>query len=160
MFRARNLHGPGHTTRERYLIRMRTVLITLLLALPAHAWEFQPSPICTLSHTEASDQVVVTYDHATGLYAIAVTTAAGWPNAPAFSIRFDGARPNTISTARHETAGRTLTVSDVGFGNVLDGLEFNATATAFTQTAAVTVSLTGAAPEVRKFRACATAPIA
>ncbi|MEL7131808.1 MAG: hypothetical protein AAGK77_05295 [Pseudomonadota bacterium] len=139
---------------------MRLLLTTLLLAAPANAWEFSATPICTLTHEEAAADVAVTYDHATGLYAIAITSATGWPSAPAFSIRFDGAQPNTISTARHQSNNQTLTVTDTGFGNVLDGLEFNTTATAFTQTAAVTLSLAGAAPEVQKFRACATAPIA
>ncbi|MEX0309027.1 MAG: hypothetical protein AB3N17_02155 [Tateyamaria sp.] len=139
---------------------MRTLIALTLFATQAQAWEFAPTPICTLTHVEDAASVTVTYDHATRLYAIAVTSPDGWPSAPAFSIRFDGAQPGIISTSRHATRGTTLTVSDVGFGNVLDGLEFNSTATAFTQTAAVTVSLDGAAPEVQKFRACATTPIA
>ena len=139
---------------------MRSLIALTLLASPAHAWEFSPSPICTLSHTEAGTEVKVTYDHGTQLYAIAITDVEGWPSAAAVSIRFDGARPNTISTTRHAVTANTLTVTDRGFGNVLDGLEFNSTATAFTQTAAVTVSLDGAAPVVQAFRACASAPIA
>ena len=117
-------------------------------------------PICTLSHSEDSAEVTVTYDPATALYAIAVTTATGWPDAPAFSIRFDGARPLTISTTRHSISGQTLTVTDRGFGNVLGGLEFNSSATAFTQAAEVTVSLDGAASPVQQFRACTKAPAA
>lgn len=143
-----------------YTKAMRSLIALVLLAAPAHAWEFSPTPICTLSHTQVGAQVRVTYDHTTSLYAIAVTSSDGWPSAPAFSIRFSGARPNTISTQNHQTTDQTLTVTDRGFGNVLDGLEFNHTATAFTQTAAVTVSLDGAAEPVRRFRACATAPIA
>lgn len=139
---------------------MRHLIALLLLSSPAHAWDFTPTPICTLTHAEAGTDVAVTYDHSTQLYAIAVTSALGWPSAPAFSIRFDGPRPNVISTTRHQTAGNTLTVTDAGFGNVLDGLEFNQTATAFTATAAATVSLDGAAAPVARFRACATAPIA
>ncbi|KIC50137.1 hypothetical protein [Tateyamaria sp. ANG-S1] len=139
---------------------MRYLIALALLTTPAHAWDFTPSPICTLAHIENTAEMTITYDHTTRLYAIAVTNSDGWPAAPAFSIRFDGPRPGTISTTRHETDGPTLTVSDIGFGNVLDGLEFNTTATAFTQTAAVTVSLDGAAPEVQKFRACAMAPVA
>ncbi|MEP0147550.1 hypothetical protein [Tateyamaria sp.] len=136
---------------------MRYLIPLLFLASPAAAWEFTPTPICTLTHTEASADVAVTYDHATGLYAIAVTSPSGWPASPAFSIRFDGPRSNIISTERHQTDGPTLTVSDAGFGNVLDGLEFNSTATAFTQTSAVTVSLDGAAEPVQQFRACTQA---
>ena len=139
---------------------MRYLIPLLLLSSPAAAWEFSATPICTLTHTEASADVAVTYDYATGLYAIAVTSPNEWPVSPAFSIRFDGPRAGTISTQRHQTDGPTLTVSDTGFGNVLDGLEFNATATAFTQTSAVTVSLDGAAGPVQKFRACTAAPVA
>ncbi len=139
---------------------LRLLILFALFATPAQAWEFTPTPICTLTHTEASAEVTVTYDHATQLYAIAVTTPQGWPDAPAFSIRFDGAAPNIISTQRHQSDGATLTVMDSGFRNVLDGLEFNTTATAFTQTASVTVSLEGAAPPVQQFRTCTTAPVA
>ncbi|MEL7090858.1 MAG: hypothetical protein AAFN94_03895 [Pseudomonadota bacterium] len=103
--------------------------------------------------------MTVTYDHATALYAIAVTTATGWPDAPAFSIRFEGPQPNVISTRRHVVAGNTLTVTDSGFGNVLDGLEFNLSATAFTETAAAAVSLNGAAEPVQAFRACVKTPV-
>ncbi|MBY5934770.1 hypothetical protein KUV51_17315 [Tateyamaria omphalii] len=139
---------------------MRFLIALTCLAAPAHAWEFNATPVCTLSHSEPAADIAVTYDHATRLYAIAVTSSNGWPDAPTFSIRFDGPQQNTISTSRHITEGQTLTVTDAGFGNVLDGFEFNRTATAFTQTAAVTISLTGAAPEVQRFRACATAPLA
>lgn len=143
----------------RYHDPMRFLIALLVVTTPAHAWEFTPSPICALFHSEGGTDVRVTYDHATALYAIAITSPSGWPASPAFSIRFDGSRPNTISTQTHQSAGQTLTVTDSGFGNVLDGLEFNSTATAFTQTAAVTVTLDGAADPVRQFRACATAPL-
>lgn len=136
------------------------VLALLLLAAPAHAWEFSPTPICTLTHAEGPAEITLTYDHGSQLYAVAVTSPDGWPDAPAFSMRFDGARPNTIATARHGVQGNTLSVTDTGFGNVLDGLEFNRSATAFTQTAAVTFSLDGAAEPVRRFRDCTKTPIA
>ena len=139
---------------------MRHLPLILLLSSPAHAWEFTPTPVCTLTHTETDGDVELTYDHTSGLYAIAVIAAQAWPAAPAFSIRFDGPRAGTISTQRHETNGATLTVTDTGFGNVLDGLEFNSRATAFTDTQAVTVSLQGAAVPVQKFRACTTVPVA
>jgi hypothetical protein len=144
---------------------MRRILITLFLTLsalagPAAAWEFTPRPICTLRHSAAAGDVVVTYDAGTGLYAITVRLASGWPRSALFAIRFDGPRGMTISTGRHALSegGRALTVTDTGFGNVLDGLEFNETATAFTGDAALALPLAGAAPEVRKFRDCATAP--
>ncbi|MEL7097291.1 MAG: hypothetical protein AAGM84_00545 [Pseudomonadota bacterium] len=139
---------------------MRLLALLILAAPAAHAWEFSPSPICTLTHAEDGAEITVTYDHGSQLYAVDVTAPYGWPDAPAFSMRFDGPRPNTISTARHQTQGNTLTVTDTGFGNVLDGLEFNRSATAFTQTAAVTFSLDGAAEPVQRFRDCTKTPLA
>lgn len=139
---------------------MRHIIALALLTTQAQAWEFASAPICTLTHSEDAADITITYDHTTGLYAIAITTPQGWRVSPAFSIRFDGQRPNIISTQDHKAEGNRLTVSDTGFGNVLDGLEFNATATAFTADRVATVSLAGAAEPVRQFRACATAPIA
>ena len=147
-------------SRTPYNRNMRILIALTFLGTPAFAWEFSATPVCTLSHTEASASVAVTFDHATSLYAIAITRPGGWPDAPAFSMRFDGDRPNTISTQNHRTDGQTLSVTDSGFGNVLDGLEFNTSATAFTQTADATVTLNGAAEPVQQFRACAEAPIA
>ncbi|WP_299143188.1 hypothetical protein [uncultured Tateyamaria sp.] len=141
-------------------MKICTALALCTLATPALAWEFTPSPICTLTHAENASDVRVTYDHSSRLYAISIKAAGGWPAASAFSIRFDGPAPNVISTTRHQSDGQTLTVTDAGFGNVLNGLEFNTSATAFTQTAAVTVSLDGARAPVQAFRACATAPVA
>jgi hypothetical protein len=51
-------------------------------------------------------------------------------------------------------------VSDRGFGNVLNGLAGNRTATGFSGAASVTVSLEGAAAEVAAFEACGAAPSA
>ena len=56
-------------------------------------------------------------------------------------------------------SNQTLNVADSGFGNVLDGLQFNATALAFTEAQTVTIPLEGAAPEVQKFRACTAAQL-
>lgn len=143
---------------------MRTAaLLALLLATPAGAWEFTPTPVCTLSHAAGTVSVRVTYDPAQAdPYAIAVTRAAGWPAGAVFAIRFDGGRALVIQTTRQALSdgGRTLTVTDRGFGNVLDGLEFNAIATALIGDAAEPVSLQGAAAPVRAFRDCATAPVA
>jgi hypothetical protein len=139
---------------------MRLALTLTLLATPAAAWEFSPTPVCTLSHETPEASVTVTHDpRQPEPYAIAVTTQGGWPEAPVFSIRFDGPRGNTISTPRHRLSadGTTLTVTDRGFGNVLDGLEFNDSATATAGGASVTLPLDGAAPAVQAFRACADA---
>lgn len=137
---------------------MRILIVLLITALPAAAWEFTPNPICTLDHAEPDVSVKLTYNDITGLYAIAVTHALGWPAAPVYSIRFDGPRPLIISTERHQTTGETITATDSGFSNVLNGLEFNTSATAFTATSAASFSLDGAAAPVQKFRACTATP--
>lgn len=135
-------------------------LLTLfaLLPAPALAWEFRPDPICTLTHAAEAVQVVVTHDPAQGEYAIALTLPEGaWPPSPAFHIAFAGDRSLTIGTGQHalSDAGRTLTVRDTGFGNVLDGIEFNARALAWSGAQAAEIGLEGAGPAVRAFRACA-----
>ena len=142
---------------------MRPALILFLAATPAYAWEFSPTPVCTLSHELPEASVRVTHDpRLPEPYAIAITRPDGWSDGTAFSIVFEGARGLTISTDRQRLSdnGRTLTVTDRGFGNVLDGLEFNRTATALFGDTAISFPLDGAAPEVQAFRACATAPTA
>ena len=139
---------------------MRFLLLLCVFATPAHAWDFSPNPICTLDHSETQIAVQVTYDPATALYAMALTRPQGWPDDPVFSIRFDGSRPLTISTTRHRISAETLSVADTGFGNVLNGLQFNTSATAFTATTDVRFSLEDAADPVEQFRACTTTPIA
>ena len=144
-------------------VDMRT-LPALLICLPAiaPAWEFTPVPICTLSHVAREVETVVTYDPAIGEYAIALTLSSGrWPPATVFGIRFEGSAPNLIVTDNHEIAeadGATLTVRDSGFGNVLNGLEFNTTALAMIGSTTVAIPLEGAAPAVSEFRACLSAP--
>jgi hypothetical protein len=142
-------------------MRMMIAFISLcLFASPAWAWEFTPDPICTLSREAEGSSVVVTYDLRVPEYAISLRRAVPWPSAPTFSIRFDGPRGFTISTARHRLSdgGMALTVTDKGFGNVLDGLRYNETAIAVTGSATLPVPLSGAAPAVEAFRACALAP--
>jgi hypothetical protein len=143
---------------------MRQVLITLLLSSsPAVAWEFTPTPVCTLSHMTPQADLRVTYDpRQEQPYAIAISRQQAWPDASTFSMRFDGPRGLTITTNRQTLTenGRTLTVTDRGFGNVLNGLEFNTTATALFDNIEVPFPLDGAASAVQAFRACATAPTA
>ncbi|KPP89591.1 MAG: Hemagglutinin esterase [Rhodobacteraceae bacterium HLUCCA08] len=127
------------------------------LPLPALAWEFSPEPICTLSQAAGTGQVTVTFDPALPEYGIAITLAEGaWDQAPVFAIVFEGARPLTISTDRHVLSdeGMTLTVRDRGFGNVLNGLQFNTRAIARSGATSVTIPLVGASPEVQAFREC------
>ena len=143
---------------------IRAAAVLLLAAAPAAAWEFTPSPVCTLSHATDEAEMRVTYDpRAAEPYEMNVTASdAPLPDAPVFSVEFAGPSALTISTNRHrrDPAGGTLSVSDTGFGNVLDGLEFSATAVAVLGERRIPFPLAGAASEVRKFRACTEAPTA
>ena len=133
----------------------------IFLASPAWAWDFSPTPVCTLSHDTPGLEITLTYDpRREAAYAIALTATQPWPDDLVFGLRFSGGREITITTDRHviQNGGRTLVVRDQGFGNVLNGLEFNLAATAFTGGAARQVSLDGAAEPVRAFRACTSQP--
>jgi len=158
-----DLHAlTGINRTVRYHHTMRTVAFTLALVLtplPAVAWDFTPVPICTLFHQDADVAVMVTYNPADGEYAIQLSREGGWPEASVFSMRFEGPRGLTISTTRHTIEvedTRTLTVRDRGFGNVLNGLNYNMRAVAVLGDLEVPVSLDGAAPAVEEFRACPT----
>jgi hypothetical protein len=142
---------------------MRMMLLALLVASPARAWEFTPVPVCTLTHATEEASVTITFDpRQAEPYAIRVDRAAPWPEAPVFAIDYAGSRPLTISTSRHRLSdgGTAVTVTDEGFGNVLDGLEFNTTATALLGDVREPFPLDGAAGPVRDFRACTVAPLA
>ncbi|MEM9971307.1 MAG: hypothetical protein AAF762_09445 [Pseudomonadota bacterium] len=138
---------------------MRYLIALAFLAAPAHAWEaFSDGPVCVLSHDMEAASVAVTHDPRRALpYAIEVRRAEPWPLAPTFAMRFDGPGRLTISTDRHSLSdeNRALTVMDRGFGNVLTGLEANFVAIAVLGNEALAIPLTGAKPEVAKFRACA-----
>lgn len=138
---------------------LRFLSICLLVGGPASAWEAGFDGLCTLSHEEVSGEVLVTYDPARALYAITVTRASdAWRGGPVYGIRFSGPFGLTITTDRHRVAGLDVTVVDTGFGNVLNGLARNETATALLGDQAMTVSLDGAAEAVEAFRACALSP--
>lgn len=121
------------------------------------AWDHEIGPICTLWHDMPSASIRLTYDPAAPLYTLQVTRAGAWPDSPWFAMRFDGPAPNVISTNRHAVteAGRVLSVADRGFGNVLDGLQFNDVAYAVTEGEFAAFPLEGAAPHVQAFRDCA-----
>ena len=128
----------------------------MLLASPAIAWEFTPTPICTLTHIAQEVEVVVTYDPALPEYTITLTTPDPWPDAPQFGLAFIGPRALSIGTDRHVLSDdrRSLSVTDTGFGNVLDGLQFNTAVTGASGAASVTFDLTDAASAVAAFREC------
>lgn len=147
-------------------MRKRLAIFALALAVataPAHAWDAGVEDgLCILDHAGTEATVRLTYDPTLPEYTIAIRLADPWPEAAIFAIRFEGPRGNMISTARHVLSEdrRTLSVRDRGFGNVLNGLEFNAVALALTGDRIVTIDLDGAAPEVAAFRACIVSPSA
>ena len=137
---------------------MRILTALTLLVSPASAWDFTPEPICTMWHTTASAEVVVTFDPGRSLpYTITVAlNDTAWPALSPYGIRFDGPRGLTISTDRHAISEdqTTIIVSDTGFDNVLNGLEWNFVATPYLGNQAVAIPLADAAPVVQKFRDC------
>ncbi len=138
-------------------------LVFLTSSVCAHAWQFGVDEgLCTLDHTGAEAVVQLTFDPSLPEYTISIQVSDTWPEGAVFAMRFEGPQGNMISTGRHVLSedGRTLSVSDRGFGNVLNGLEFNAFALAATGDRVVTLDLSGAAEEVAAFRACVTAPSA
>lgn len=142
---------------------MRALLALAILATPAQAWDFTPTPICTILNDTPELSIRVTYDPAQAEpYAITLTRPDPWPATETFGLRFDGPAAMTIGTGRHQLSneGRTLSVTDTGFGNVLDGLAFNGTATALAGDTEVPFDLTGARPAVEAFRACGVVPSA
>lgn len=142
---------------------MRTVLAFLLLASPAAAWEFSASPICTLTDTSEAGEMTVTYDPAITEYTITVTLPDGtWPDAASFGMAFANDRPISIQTDQHiiSSDGRSITVKDRGFGNVLNGLEFNTRAYAMLGDTTVGIDLTGIGPAITAFRDCPAANLA
>lgn len=135
---------------------MRLLILLFLAARPATAWEFSPTPICTLTHRQAEVDVIVTYDAALPEYTITLTTPAPWPEADQFGLSFVGPRALSIGTGQHQLSqdGQSLRVADTGFGNVLDGLQFNNTAIGISGDKQVRFDLTDAAPAVAAFREC------
>ncbi len=138
---------------------MRILVALLFVSGPAYGWEFTVDRLCRLSHDTGAVQVEVTYDPSAPEYAIHLTRDVPWAQAPVFGIQFSGIRPITITTDRQvlTDGGRTLSVYDTGFGNVLDGLQYNERATALIGETAVDVGLSGAAEPVAAFRTCTSA---
>ncbi|KNG94187.1 hypothetical protein [Pseudaestuariivita atlantica] len=135
-------------------------LLLILLPAPALAWDHTIGDVCTLWHVTESAEIRLTHDPSGPLYTMTVTRAAGWPDSPWFGMRFDGARGNVISTTRHVRSEDMtgIFVADTGFGNVLDGLQFNDVAYALTEGEFAAFPLEGAAPHVQAFRECAGVP--
>ncbi len=146
-------------------MRTRTItsaFLALVLASmnPAKAWEFTPGIPCVLTHETADAAVKLTYDPAIPVYTIAITQTAPFIAAPVFAIQFNGPLSLAITTDRHRLSDddRTFSVTDSGFGNVLNGMQFNQSFTATLGDQTVTIPLTYAAPAVAAFRACDVLP--
>ncbi len=140
-----------------------STIAAALVAIPSMAWAWDvqvDGPLCILTHSEGDVAVRLTFDPAVPLYTITLTGPDPWPVAGSFGILFSGEAPNTITTDRHVLSPdrQSLSVSDRGFGNVLNGLARNETATGFSGEAALSVSLDGAAPAVEAFRNCGATP--
>lgn len=136
---------------------MRLAIALSLLTSPALAWEFSASPICTLTQVTDDGTLTVTYDASLPEYAISITlTDDSWPATLDFAMAFAGGSALSIGTNRHIISDddRTLTVKDRGFGNVLDGLEFNTRAYAIAGDFTVGFDLDGIGPAITAFRDC------
>ena len=150
----------GSLTQCKVRNKCAPYVLLSCFAHPAHAWEFTPGTPCLLTHETEHAAVELTFDPTVPLYTISITRDAPFTPAPVFSMTFSGPAGLSISTGAHEfsNGGRTLTVTDSGFGNVLNGLQFNTTATATLGTQHITLPLDGAAEPVAAFRACDVLP--
>ncbi|MBZ8118562.1 hypothetical protein KUD11_07845 [Roseovarius sp. LXJ103] len=136
---------------------MRLAIIALLACTaPAHAWEFTPGAPCLLTSPPGDVAMALTYDPTTPRYTVSITAPEPWPQSPLFVMRFDGPSARQIGTNRHTLSddGRTLTVTDSGFGNVLDGMAEAGQVVALTGDVAVALSLSNVKAPLAAFRAC------
>jgi hypothetical protein len=126
------------------------------LAAPAAAWTFTPGLPCRLTHATPEVEVVLTYDPRVPLYTITLTRPQPWPEAPVFSMTYRGPFGRRIVTDQHElgNGGRSLTVTDRGFGNVIEGLVQDNAFIAQAGDTAVSVPLAGAAGPAAAFAKC------
>ena len=132
----------------------------VLLAPTARAWEFTPGLPCLLTAETESAEIVLTHDPTQPLYSVTIRRAQPFAPAEVFAMRFDGPAGLTITTTRHRLSedGRAVTVTDTGFGNVLNGLQYNSAATAILGDQAVSFPLAGAPEPVAAFRDCRADP--
>jgi hypothetical protein len=131
-----------------------------VLSLPAQAWEFTPGTPCLLRHQTDEIAVELTYDPSIPVYTILLTQSQIFENATVFAMQFQGQAPISISTGQHvySNTGKTVTVTDSGFGNVLNGLQFNQMAIATLGSQRIAIPLIDAADAVAAFRACDVIP--
>lgn len=160
--RVRIYCAPVHRLVRQLRNKCAPYLLLLVSALPVQAWEFFPGTPCRLTHETSEVSVELTYDPTVPVYSISLTQPIAFAPAHIFSMQFQGRAPIGISTGQHQisNAGRTLTVVDSGFGNVLNGLQFNDRVTATLDDQNITIPLTGAYDPVAAFRECDVLPAA
>ena len=136
------------------LCRISIALLTL--TAPANAWEFTPGSPCLLTSPPGDVAMALTYDPSAPRYTVSITAPEPWPKSQLFVMQFDGPTARQIGTNRHTLSddGRTLTVTDSGFGNVLDGMAGGGQVVALAGDVAVVISLSGVEAPLAAFRAC------
>ena len=150
----------GQRRNGDYIPGMRLALLLTLLPLlntgQAQAWTFTPGLICELEHETPNAKIALTFDPAKPLYSVTISRPNALPQTQFFSMRFIGPAGRMISTDRHSFNDdkTAVTAEDSGFGNVLDGLQFNDIAEAILGDTTIRFPLAGAAGPVAKFRAC------
>jgi len=144
-------------------MRLRALtFMTLLAAQPALAWDVRLGSICVLEDQQTDVAVTLTHDPEGPLYSITITTPTPWPDGPVFAIAFLGDTPLRITTNQHVLSNdrRAITVVDRGFGNVLNGMEFNTTAVASLGGRDVSFDLQTVDDPMQPFRTCTPQPVA
>ena len=141
---------------------MRWTAAFIILATPAFGWEFEAGPTCVLRDVQDQVSVTLTHDPSVPEFSISIRQNVSWVGGPIFAIAFVGDSPFEITTNRHVLSddGQTLTVRDRGFGNVLNGMEFNATAIASLGDQQVTFDLQAVDEPLQPFRTCEILPVA
>lgn len=133
-----------------------SLVLTSFLATTAQAWEFTPGLPCVVTHRTPTSEIELTFDPNVPLYSITIMRDTPWPQAAIFAMRFEGPNGLSISSNRQQFSAdrRALTVTDRGFGNVLDGLQYNDRAIAALGDVEVAFPLEEAADAVAAFRQC------
>lgn len=141
----------------RIVFKSLLAFLLLIPSLVSASWRFDETTACVITGETPETVVVVIHDYQAGRYTIAVSqTGQTWTPGPDLSIAFQGGRELVIGTDQHflSDEGDVLMVTDRGFGNVLDGMQFNQRMTINTGEHIVKIDLNGAAAAVAEFRDC------
>jgi hypothetical protein len=132
------------------------LVMSASFATTAAAWDYTPGLPCLLTYQSPEVEVALTYDPTAPLYTISITDGVARLRPAIFALRFEGPAALTISTDQHVLTeqGKRLSVADTGFGNVLNGLQFNRRMVAVIGDQTISVPLEGASGPVAQFREC------